>query len=388
MTTPDPTPGSDILLVEPFRVLFPVGVLATLVGVVPWLSFALGWAQPPAGYTHGMLQIQAFEAAFAAGFLMTALPRFLETTQTRWWELLTSLSLCLGLTVALGTSNWRVGQWLFLALMTHLLIFVGRRLVTRGDDPPPFLAFVPIGLLAGFLGALTILWPVPGLTRLGERLVQQGVLIPLILAIGSHLGPRLLYGPRPFPETTTPAAHRRFALLLGLGIMLLASFLVEAAVNPRLGMILRALIVSGYLLIVLRVYRPPTQNLFHLHLLRLSFFLLPLGLWIGAFGTATQQLSALHLTFVGGLGLMTFIIASRVVIGHAGFEDLWDNHRVPLALPLGLIAIATPVRLAADAFPAHYAQWLGASAAAWLLGVALWGIWFIPKMSPRHVAPD
>ena len=153
MTTVEPAPANDLFLEEPFRVLFPVGVFATLVGVIPWLSFALGWTQPPASYTHGMLQIQAFEAAFFTGFLMTSLPRFLETTPTRWWELLLSLSLCLALTVALGTNNWRIGQWLFLSLMTHLLVFLVRRLRTRGDDPPPFFAFVPIGLIAGWLGS-------------------------------------------------------------------------------------------------------------------------------------------------------------------------------------------------------------------------------------------
>jgi|TARA_B100001964_G_scaffold172430_1_gene189852 hypothetical protein len=44
--------------------------------------------------------------------------------------------------------------------------------------------------------------------------------------------------------------------------------------------------------------------------------------------------------------------------------------------------------LAADAFPNNYAEWLGASGELWVLGVAIWGLVFLPKMLPHHVAPD
>lgn len=55
---------------------------------------------------------------------------------------------------------------------------------------------------------------------------------------------------------------------------------------------------------------------------------------------------------------------------------------------IALIALSTPVRLAADAFPDNYAEWLGASGELWVLGVAIWGLVFLPKMLPHHVAPD
>ncbi|MED5415845.1 MAG: NnrS family protein [Candidatus Latescibacterota bacterium] len=87
-----------------------------------------------------------------------------------------------------------------------------------------------------------------------------------------------------------------------------------------------------------------------------------------------RQLGALHLSFVGGFVLMTFIIASRVVIGHAGFEPLWQGHRPSLMIPLALIALSTPVRLATDAFPDNYAEWRGAvedsGCLAWPSGVS------------------
>jgi len=134
--------GLAILLDEPFRVLFPLGFVAGVAGVVPWLVHAVGWAEQPAGLVHGLLQMQAFELCIAGGFLMTAVPRFLETEGTRRWELAISAVLALVLLGTLVTGVWRDGQWAALALGLHLSIFCLRRLRTRGDDPPPFFAFM------------------------------------------------------------------------------------------------------------------------------------------------------------------------------------------------------------------------------------------------------
>ena len=74
--------GLQILLEEPFRLFFPLGVFGGLCGVWPWVAYHLGWADSYSAYGHGLLQIQAFEMAFAVGFLMTVLPRFLEAEES------------------------------------------------------------------------------------------------------------------------------------------------------------------------------------------------------------------------------------------------------------------------------------------------------------------
>ncbi|MEE3264618.1 MAG: NnrS family protein [Candidatus Latescibacterota bacterium] len=109
----------------------------------PWVSF-LGWSEPPSSYNHGMLKIQCFEASFATGFLMTALPRFLETTPTRWWQLFVSLCLALAVGVSLTVDSFRVGQWFYLALMGHVALFGLRRLRTRTIHHPSSPSFPPV----------------------------------------------------------------------------------------------------------------------------------------------------------------------------------------------------------------------------------------------------
>lgn len=388
MTGARAQPGwREILLEEPFRLFFALGVLSTVAGVAPWVLYFFGLGSGYPGYDHGLVQIQGFEMAFAVGFLMTAVPRFLEVPGTRMWELALGLALCAGGTLLTTFGAPVAGQGLYLALGVHISLFTLRRLRGRGDDPPPFFAFLPIGLVSATGGAALILWPVAGLLRLGELLVEQGILLTFVLTIGSHLGPRLLYGHRGFPETTTPAAHRRLLALFVLGLVLLASFPLEAAGYARAGLLLRAVVVTGYLFGVLRVYRRPTQARLHIHLLRLSFWSIAGGLWLAALAPGPGAAS-LHLTFVGGFGLMTFVIATRVTVGHAGFEDLWEQERLVVAAPLLLITFSVPLRLAADAFPKYYLALLAAASAMWLGGVVVWGAVFIPKMAPWHVAAD
>ena len=61
---------------EPFRVLFPLGILCGILGVGHWLLYALHWASASSSFFHAGVQTWAYLYGFIAGFLMTALPRF------------------------------------------------------------------------------------------------------------------------------------------------------------------------------------------------------------------------------------------------------------------------------------------------------------------------
>ena len=84
---------------------------------------------------------------------------------------------------------------------------------------------------------------------------------------------------------------------------------------------------------------------------------------------------------------MTFVVATCVTVGHGGFEELWENNRAAAFVPLTLITLSVPVRLAADFLPHFYFEFLANAGILWLAGVALWGLVFVPKLAPWLKGP-
>lgn len=60
---------------EPFRIVFPLGVLFAWCGIGHWLLYATGVTQIYSCLSHGLVQMQACMMAVAVGFLLTAVPR-------------------------------------------------------------------------------------------------------------------------------------------------------------------------------------------------------------------------------------------------------------------------------------------------------------------------
>ncbi|MFT5367017.1 MAG: hypothetical protein ACI8V2_001975 [Candidatus Latescibacterota bacterium] len=377
----------DILLEEPFRIFFPIGVLGGFVGAFLWLAPDMNLALPYGGLYHGLLQIQGFVMAFAVGFLMTVLPRFMETDGSKVWEIGLSVVFLVGSMVALFLGDLEVAEFGFLALLIHLLIFALRRFVVRKDNPPAAFVLVGFGLLCGVAGVGLLLYPPPGFNRLGQNLLEQGMFLAFVMAVGSYLGPRLLYGVKGFPETEGPVFRKQLWMYTAVGILFLLSFVLEAGGAPVWGRLMRALIVSIQLLVEIRIYQRPHAGYWHLYLMWFSFWCVLLGLWLsGLF--PVYEMTMLHITFVGGFGLLTILIGSRVITGHCDVKDLWLQSAWQLSLPGLLILLAGVARLGAGAYPETYAVFLYCGVGLWLFAMLLWGMLFVPRAHPRHVAPE
>ena len=371
---------------EPYRLLFPVGLLLGLLAVSHWLWYYLGLTDVYSGLFHGLLQIQGFQTAFAAGFLMTAYPRFLEAPGVRPWELVAAVGLCLWVAVELWLEDWVLAQAAFIALMLFLSVFFLRRYRARQDTPPAEFVFIAAGILHGLVGAALILWPLTDFVKLGHRIVEQGMTLAFILAIGPYLGARLM-GLGSKSDEEEEVGRGEVALCALVGAVLMLSFWIETGYSAQVGRLLRAVVVGVQLLRTVPVYRWPTRPLWHLRFLWLSFWCVILGLLAsGIF--PVYEVAALHVTFIGGFGLLTLVIASRVIAAHCGFEPLWaSNAWVFRVLGLAFVtALAT--RVAADLYPDYYFGLLHIGAGLWLAGAIAWGIVFVPKLSPRNVDSD
>ncbi|NKB71175.1 MAG: hypothetical protein GKR89_29235 [Candidatus Latescibacteria bacterium] len=378
---------SVIVLEEPFRLFFPLGVVGGLVGVFLTFSPQLDLGLPPGGLHHGLLQIQGFVLSFAVGFLMTALPRFVEAPQARGWELGVSVGLLAGSAVALVSGHWRLAEFGFVALLIHLVVFALRRLRKGQDNPPPSFILVGVGLLSGLAGGGFLLYPLSGFNRLGPNLLEQGLLVSLVLGVGSYLGPRLLYGDRGSPQTQGPLFRRGLWGHGTAGLLLLGSFVLEAGWDPVWGRLLRAVVVAGHLLVAVGIHRLPRRRLGHLYLLWLSLWCLPGGICLAGLFPA-YEVAMLHITFIGGFGLITLVIASRVVVAHCDLEAMWDRHAGRLVWPGLLLLLSAAARVGADLLPQRYVFFLHGGAGLWLIGLVLWGRAFVPKLGSGDISPD
>jgi len=77
--------GAPLWRREPYRILFPLGVVLAWAGVLHWLLLALGIAGEYRSIFHSMAQIQGFIVCFAIGFLFTMIPRRTGTDAPAPW---------------------------------------------------------------------------------------------------------------------------------------------------------------------------------------------------------------------------------------------------------------------------------------------------------------
>lgn len=378
-----------LLCKEPYRLLFPVGILWALFGSSHWLAFHFRLTTDYGPLYHGLVQIIGFGGCLAAGFLMTALPNFLGTRPAAPWELLLALLFGLAGGTALLLNHIRLGVLSFLLLMVLLDVFTLRRYLKRQGEPPPF-AYIVWGLALGTVGPLLVLFPCPGLPRVGVLMLEQGFLLALVMGIGSFLGarfigtfqpPAFLFRMAPGQPPVPPFVKMKRLFFVG-GLLFFASFWLEG-ILPMAGKLLRAAVVTAQFCVFGRIYRRPTQPFLTARLLWLSFWLLIAGLWLGAL-LPRYEIHALHVAYIGGLGLMMLVMGFRVVVSHGGVGHLWERVRVPLWIIGTCVGLAILLRVGAVFVPKLYTHHLAGAAALWNVALVVWAFIALPYLTPSH----
>src|SRR5436190_23904788 len=64
---------------DPYRILFPLGILLGVMGVSVWPLYYFGLTEGYSGRAHAFVQTDGFLYSFIVGFLLTAIPRFTGT---------------------------------------------------------------------------------------------------------------------------------------------------------------------------------------------------------------------------------------------------------------------------------------------------------------------
>lgn len=358
---------------EPFRLFFPLGILAGAFGLILWPMHYFGWWPLYPALQHPRLLIFGFGAAFVIGFLGTAWPRFLESTSLTRPEV---ISLAVGWTLAqLAYAKGMIGSGdgLMALTLAFLIGSLGIRLRYRQSNLPPpgfALAFLSVGIGLGVAVSWTfgLHLTSPETDYLLRLLAYQGFLLLPLLGVGSYLFLRIL-------QQKGGPAKRRAVTVWVTAAVILASFVVEVFFSARLGNLLRVFAIIGWGIGALPVIFRPRISGTRAWALQSGLLLITTGFLCRTIWPH-ETFAFEHFLFLGGFSQLMLLVGERVVVGHcesqpiapAGTSKLWR-----WIVWLMILTVAT--RATADLVPStrisHHIY-----AAVMLIGIFI--VWLTP----------
>lgn len=372
---------------EPFRILFPLGVIAGIIGVSLWPLYFWQVAQFYPGLAHARIMACGLFGAFILGFLGTAMPRMLSAPPLHIFQVSVLVSLHSAMTAAFAFSKIFLGDLLFLSILLIFVCLMVTRAMKRKDTPPPGFILVGLSILsAGTGAALAIVEHFreldPYWITFQRLLLYQGFVLLPILGIGPFILPRLfgMQSQHDFPEMRIPSAAwwRKATLAVAAGVLIITSFFLEAGGAYNTAYWLRFATALAYILLEMPFNRAPALNAMGVAI-RIAFA----GILAGFLAVAlfpAYRVALLHLTLVGGFAVITFVVATRVVYGHSGNLSLLKRRNRWLLLAIGLMLFGMATRISGDFWPRILPSHYSYGAVLWIAGVLLWAIYVLPKV--------
>lgn len=375
--------------IQPYQVLFPLGLLHAAWGTILWILFVFG-AVPYPGIVHAGVMVGGFLLSFASGFLMTAVPRFTGSQPATRAEIFAAASL----SVVFFIFSFLVPSLsYFHATILVNLIFLARflfaRFRRRAFAPPPEFLLIPLGLAAGIAGVTLLLAADTGVLRwewglTGKVYLYQGFMLCLVLGVGGKLMPMFLgrMGAQFVPFSGVRAASANPARPPWLAGLLAFSFLLDAFGMHQPASLARALSVAWVTLGAWQIHKRPKITGRLSGAIWLAAWALLLGSWIPALFPASG-VHGIHLMFIAGFGLMTILVASRVTLAHGGYDLAYERSSRALLWAGLFIVIAALTRITAPLMPSYYLRHLAYAALVWNAGIAVWACVFVPRIFRR-----
>ncbi len=378
----------DVVRWHPYRIFFPLGILAGLLGVGDWAFWTMGYTIHDVKNLHLILQSQGFLTFFVVGFLLTAFPRFSGTFPASLGEIGVVLGGSVLFLSGVLFRIWTLAHAGSLLMLIMIPVFAFRRLLQRTKDLPPSFLLLGIGLFHALFGTIVSLFTNMGETHsqlysVGRQMIQVGFLTCMVLGITAKLAPFLMgYTSDPGCED----GNRKFCLsrtteivVHGItGLLILVSFFFEPDFH-RLAYGIRAVVVTFHLIFFAKIGRPFLKKTATIFFFWLSCGMIPLGFWL-TFFLPQYRVAALHIVFIGGFSLMIFSFGLLVVLSHTGKAALLNGKLWALKSVGALALTALGFRLAADFIPERYMIFLHNASGFWVVAALVWLVYAAPKM--------
>jgi uncharacterized protein involved in response to NO len=370
-------------------------VLSGLVGVSLWPLHFGGIFPIYPGAIHSHLMVYGFFGGFIFGVLGTGLPRMLSVNPFSLVEVLGLFALYATVVILTLMGKSMACDIVFLIFLVASMTCAVPRILRRNDVPPPGFVLVALALLCLAVGIglsiaqaraeeVPLFW-----VNMQHLLSYQGFVLLPILGVGSFLLPRFFELPNrhEFRESRTPPPGwvRKAGWALATGLLVLFSFVIEAAGWHRMGYGIRFTASAVYLFSQVPLFKGKVLENSVRFCLALAISLLLIGfLAISLF--PIQRVALLHLTLAGGFAMLTFVVATRVIFGHSGNIGLLGRPNRWLLIAVGLMILGMATRISGDFFPQVRVSHYNYGAGAWICGALLWSAFVLPKIRIRD--PD
>lgn len=359
---------SPLLLSEPYRLCFPLGILSLLWGVLLWLPLIWNPDVYPV-LTHRYLVINGFAGLFIGGFLMTAVPRFSKTMYARSFELISFVTVTL-IGIFLAYQENEKAIFVISALQVLIIFFfLLSRIFKRKENPPYSFVFIFVGLFLWLLSAVLSLFFDPENFR---HLHHEGAIAAIILGVGGRLIPGILghveivsaqreHYEKPVSIIKTVPWH--FWPVIG-------SFVVSYFIPEAIGLWVRLLSVFIVAISYWKLFSfPKHKTALTWSIWTCSWFIVVSfclkALW------SDGVIHGTHSFFISGIVLMSILIATRVIVSHGPKLNELENSKVIYVVTFFII-FAAATRVSAFLMPDGYLRHLSYSSIVLVFAVLIW----------------
>ncbi len=228
-------------VIAPYRILFPLGVLAGSLGLLLWILFQIRGINFYPRLAHANLMYFGSLWSFVAGFLMTAVPKMTGVKPANIAEI-GSAAFLVFLQMAFSLRNsFEIPAAIFLLQTLFLLVFLFRRFIIKRKVPFEGFIFIPFAFAQVFLG---LALHAAGKSELFYLFVGEAFMLNLIFGLGSRLIPVLSR----IPNALAPDVHgnsKSFLSTLAWAFFLNLGFCMQLY-DPKIGLILKLLFICSY----------------------------------------------------------------------------------------------------------------------------------------------
>lgn len=357
----------------PYQLFFPLGLLNALLAVGVWFVQNLDWFTTPAILIHSKLIVGGFLWSFIIGFLMTAVPRMTGTGSTNIIEYIFATILLLGQTFFAWQADGRFFYANQILLILFLIAFGARRLLKMKKPMPVFFSHVGAAMVLALLGAY---YHFKGNSLMGIHLYHVGTTLLLVLGIGTRFFSFLSGLPSVFENATSLMPRLAFhssAILMGV-LLFLAG---RGNSMAYLGLMALTLV---YLFKFWQVQRPSARPSALKYSVRIVAAMIPLSFFL----TWLQPLMFVtwfHLLFIGCFGLITFSVATRVILAHGSYSTELETKSPALWLLVSCLVLGLASRIIYNFSDGLWKiSYLHLAAMFWVFAVIGWCWTFLPKI--------